>query len=81
MVTSPFFADSINNVFTEIGDVKKREVFRQITAATFPSDSLREKALSSFIIDSQTVWLLWSNTNWFDFLKKCLNLIMIGKSP
>lgn len=70
MVTSPFFADSINNVFTEIGDVKKREVFRQITAATFPSDSLREKALSSFIIDSQTVWLLWSNTNWFDFLKK-----------
>lgn len=70
MVTSPFFADSINNVFTEIGDVKKREDFRQITTATFPSDSLREKALSSFIIDSQTVWLLWSNTNWFDFLNK-----------
>ncbi len=70
MVTSPFFADSINNIFTEIGDVKKREDFRQITTATFPSDSLREKALSSFIIDSQTVWLLWSNTNWFDFLKK-----------
>lgn len=70
MVTNPFFADSISNVFTEIGDVKKREDFRQITTATFPSDSLREKALSSFIIDSQTVWLLWSNTNWFDFLKK-----------
>lgn len=70
MVTSPFFADSISNVFTEIGDVKKREDFRQITATTFPSDSLREKALASFIVNSQTVWLLWSNTNWFDFLKK-----------
>ncbi len=70
VVTSPFFADSINNVFTEIGDVKKREDFRQITATTFSSDSLREKALASFIINSQTVWLLWANTNWFDFLKK-----------
>ncbi len=70
IVTSPYFADSINNVFTEIGDVKKREDFRQITATTFPSDSLREKALASYIVDSQTVWLLWSNTNWFDFLRK-----------
>ena len=70
LVTSPYFADSINNVFTEIGNVEKREDFRRITATTFPSDSLREKALASFIIDSQTVWLLWSNTNWFSFLKK-----------
>ena len=70
LVTSPYFADSINNVFTEIGNVEKREDFRRITATTFPSDSLREKAVASFIIDSQTVWLLWDNTNWFSFLKK-----------
>lgn len=70
LVTSLYFADSINNVFTEIGNVEKREDFRRITATTFPSDSLREKAVASFIIDSQTVWLLWSNTNWFSFLKK-----------
>lgn len=70
LVTSPYFADGINNVFTEIGNVEKREDFRRITATTFPSDSLREKAVASFIIDSQTVWLLWDNTNWFSFLKK-----------
>ena len=70
LVTSSYFADSINNVFTEIGNVEKREDFRRITATTFPSDSLREKAVASFIIDSQTVWLLWDNTNWFSFLKK-----------
>ncbi len=70
MVTSPYFADSINNVFTEIGNVEKREEFRQITATAFISDSIREKTLASFIIDSQTVWLLWSNTNWFNFLRK-----------
>lgn len=81
LVTSPYFADSINNVFTEIGNVEKREDFRRITATTFLSDSLREKALASFIIDSQTVWLLWSNTNWFSFLKKCRSLIKIEKSP
>ena len=57
-------------MFTEIGNVEKREDFRRITATTFPSDSLREKAVASFIIDSQTVWLLWDNTNWFSFLKK-----------
>lgn len=70
MVTSPYFADSISNVFTEIGNVEKREDFRQITAMSFASDSLKEKALASFIVDSQTVWLLWSNTNWFEFLSK-----------
>ena len=70
MVTSPYFADSIGNVFTEIGNVDKREDFQRLTATSFPSDSLRDKALASFIVDSQTVWLLWSNTNWFDFLKK-----------
>lgn len=70
MVTSPYFADSISNVFTEIGNVEKREDFRRITAEAFASDSLKEKALASFIVDSQTVWLLWSNTNWFDFLNK-----------
>lgn len=70
MVTSPYFADSIGNVFTEIGNVDKREDFRRLTATTFSTDSLRDKAVASFIIDSQTVWLLWSNTNWFDFLRK-----------
>lgn len=70
MVTSPYFADSIGNVFTEIGNVNKREDFRRLTTTTFPADSLRDKAVASFIVDSQTVWLLWSNTNWFDFLKK-----------
>ncbi|MBD5355403.1 MAG: hypothetical protein HDR88_00095 [Bacteroides sp.] len=69
MVTSPYFADSISNVFTEIGNIEKREAFRRITATSFASDSLKEKALASFIIESQTVWLLWSNTNWFDFLR------------
>ena len=70
MVTSPYFTDSISNVFTVIGNVEKREDFRRITATFFASDSLKEKALASFIIDSQTVWLLWSNTNWFEFLSK-----------
>lgn len=70
LVTSPYFTDSINSIFTEIGNVEKREDFRRITATTFPSDSIKEKALASFIVDSQTVWLLWANTNWFNFLKK-----------
>lgn len=70
LVTTPYFTDSIGHVFTEIGNVEKREDFRRLTATAFPSDSLREKAVASFIVDSQTVWLLWSNTNWFNFLKK-----------
>lgn len=70
LVTTPYFADSIGHVFTEIGNVEKREDFRRLTATAFPNDSLREKAVASFIVDSQTVWLLWSNTNWFNFLKK-----------
>lgn len=70
LVTTPYFADSVGHVFTEIGNVEKREDFRRLTATAFPSDSLREKAVASFIVDSQTVWLLWSNTNWFNFLKK-----------
>lgn len=70
LVSTPYFADSIGNLFTEIGNVKKREDFRTLTSTSFPSDSAREKALASFIVDSQTVWLIWSNTNWFNFLKR-----------
>lgn len=70
LVSTTYFADSIGNVFTEIGNVNQRDEFRQLTATSFQSDSVREKKIASFIVNSQTVWLVWSNTNWFDFLKK-----------
>lgn len=81
LVTTQYFADSISNVFTEIGNVEKREDFSLLTATPFPSDSLREKAVASFIIDSQTVWLIWSNTNWFNFLKKMSEFNHERKKP
>lgn len=70
LVTDKRFVDSVGVVFTEIGNVESRDAYRKLVNTSFDNDSLMERALASFSMDNQTVWLLWANTNWFNFLKK-----------
>lgn len=71
LVTDKRFVDSIGVVFTEIGDVESRNSYKRLVNTSFDNDTVLEKELASFLIkDNQTVWLLWVNTNWFNFLKK-----------
>lgn len=71
LATDDRFVDSVGVVFTEIGNVDARESYRELVNKTFDNDTLLEKDLASFLInENQSVWLLWANTNWFNFLKK-----------
>lgn len=70
LVTDSRFVDSVGVVFTEVGSAESRDAYRDFVKTPFANDTLVEKNLASFLMDNQTVWLLWTNTNWFDFLKK-----------
>lgn len=70
LVTDKRFVNEIGNVFTEIGDVDSRKAYEELTDKKFSNDTVFQQALSSFMLENQTVHLLWSNTNWFDFLSK-----------
>lgn len=70
LVTDERFVDSVGVVFTEIGDVESRKTYKDFVNISFENDTLMEKSLASFLMDNQTVWLIWTPTNWFDFLKK-----------
>ncbi|WP_300804551.1 hypothetical protein [uncultured Duncaniella sp.] len=70
LVTDKRFVDSIGVVFTEIGNIESRDAYSRLVDTSFENDTLLEKNLASFMMDNQTVWLLWTNTNWFDFLKR-----------
>lgn len=70
LVTDQRFVDSVGVVFTEVGNVDSRVAYKNLINKSFENDTLMEKALTSFLMDNQTVWLLWTPTNCFDFLKK-----------
>lgn len=70
LVTDSRFADKVGTVFTEIGNVDSRDAYRTLTDTSFPDSALFEQALSSFMMENQSFHLFWTNTNWFDFLKK-----------
>ena len=70
LVTDRRFVDKVGVVFTEIGCAESRDAYRTLVETTFPNDTLLEKSLASFLMENQTVHLLWPNTNWFTFLKK-----------
>ncbi len=70
LVTDSRFVDKVGVVFTEIGCAESRDAYRTFTDTTFPNDTLLEKSLASFLMENQTVHLLWPNTNWFTFLKR-----------
>ena len=70
LVTDSRFVDKVGVVFTEIGCAESIDAYRTFTDTTFPNDSLLEKGLASFLMENQTVHLLWPNTNWFTFLKR-----------
>ena len=70
LVTDSRFVDKVGVVFTEIGCAESRDAYRTLVETTFPNDTLLEKGLASFLMENQTVHLLWPNTNWFTFLKR-----------
>ena len=70
LVTDIRFVEKVGNVFTEIGNVESRRAYKVFTDTDFPNDTLFQQALSSFMMENQTYYLLWDNTNWFEFLKK-----------
>lgn len=70
LVTDSRFADKVGVVFTEIGCAESRDAYRTFVETTFQDDASVEKGLASFLMENQSVHLLWPNTNWFSFLKK-----------
>ncbi len=70
LVTDRRFVDKVGVMFTEIGCAESRDAYRTLVETTFPNDTLLEKSLASFLMENQTVHLLWPNTNWFTFLKR-----------
>ena len=70
LVTDQRFVDSVGVVFTEVGNVDSRNAYKTFVSTTFPNDTAVEKGLASFLMDNQSVHLLWPNTNWFNFLKR-----------
>ena len=70
LVTDSRFVDKVGVVFTEIGCAESRDAYKTLVETTFPNDTLLEKGLASFLMENQTVHLLWPNTNWFTFLKR-----------
>lgn len=73
LVTDRRFVDKVGVMFTEIGCAESRDAYRTLVETTFPNDTLLEKSLASFLMENQTVHLLWPNTNWFTFLKRMYN--------
>lgn len=70
LVTDSRFTEKIGVVFTEMGNVESRDTYKKLTNTTFPNDTVFQQALSSFMMENQSFHLLWSSTNWFEFLSK-----------
>lgn len=70
LVTDQRFVDKVGYVFTEIGNVESRDAYKAFCGTDFAEESALDSCLSSFLIENQSVHLLWPNTNWFEFLKK-----------
>lgn len=70
LVTDSRFVDKVGIVFTETGCAESMDAYRTFVETTFPNDTLVEKGLASFLMENQSVHLLWPNTNWFYFLKR-----------
>lgn len=70
LVTDPRFVDKVGNVFTEIGNVESRDAYKAFIGKKYADESAVDSCLSSFMVENQSVHLLWPNTNWFEFLKK-----------
>ena len=76
LVTDKRFVDSVGVVFTEIGSAESRKAYKMFINTSFPNDTVVDKELASFLMENQTVHLLWPNTNWFDFLKYFVTLFL-----
>jgi hypothetical protein len=70
LVTDPRFVDKVGHVFTEIGNVDSRDAFKAFLDKEYINESAVDSCLSSFLVENQSIHLLWPNTNWFEFLKK-----------
>lgn len=70
LVTDERFVNNVGTLFTEIGNADSREAYQAFVETSFPNDTIVEKELAAFMMENQTVHLLWFNTNWFNFLKK-----------
>lgn len=79
IVSDNRFADSIGNLFTEIGCVDSREAYKKFVDTDYKNEEEVDSCLASFMTVNQSVHLLWPNTNWFSFLKR-LYYLNHGKS-
>lgn len=70
LVTDSRFVDNIGVVFTETGNVESQNAYQKMVNIDFSNDIVLQQELSSFMMMNQSFHLLWSNTNWFNFLKK-----------
>ena len=66
---SPFAQKEIQ-MFTEYGRTDAQERFKQFLSKDYANDTILEKELAHFNVYNSATWVLWINTNWFDFLKK-----------
>lgn len=70
LVTDERFVDNVGTLFTEIGSAESRDAYKTFVDTSFSNDTIVEKELAAFMMENQTVHLLWTRTNWFNFLKK-----------
>ena len=70
LVTDERFVDNVGTLFTEIGSAESRDAYKTFVDTSFSNDTIVEKELAAFMMENQTVDLLWTRTNWFNFLKK-----------
>ncbi len=63
------YVDYLKNNRQDINDYVMG-LFEKYDYVVLPNDTLLEKRLASFLMENQTVHLLWPNTNWFTFLKR-----------
>ena len=70
IVSDPRFAQKEIQMFTEYGRTDAQERFKQFLSKDYANDTILEKELAHFNVYNSATWVLWINTNWFDFLKK-----------
>ena len=70
LVSDERFIKDVGIVFTEVGSIGTRDDFERFVSTPFANDTIVEKELSAFMLKNTAVWLIWGNTNWFNFLKK-----------
>lgn len=70
IVSDPRYSDLGINLFTEYGAMNTQEDFSSLLASDYANDSVLDKELGRFLQNNTSIWPIWTNSNWHDFLKK-----------